>query len=85
MSTRDRARLDVMVEAGPVTARRQEPHGHGRPRTLFAAAFQDGGAPGGSHQESADLLAAHFDTPPASGGPRVRSQYPGRLPADDVP
>jgi predicted ArsR family transcriptional regulator len=60
-----RFHLDVLIEAGLVTAGRQESHGRGRPRTLYVAAFEDGGAPDGSYQELADLLAAHFDTTPA--------------------
>jgi predicted ArsR family transcriptional regulator len=60
-----RFHLDVLIEAGLVTAGPQQPQGRGRPRSLYAAAFQDGGAPGGSYQELADLLAAHFDTTPA--------------------
>jgi predicted ArsR family transcriptional regulator len=66
-----RFHLDLLIEAGLVTAGPQEPHGRGRPRTVYAAAFHDGGAPGGSCQELADLLAAHFDTTPARRGRRA--------------
>ena len=59
-----RFHLDVLIKAGLVTASRQQPHGRGRPRTLYAPAFQNEGTPGGSYQELADLLAAHFDTTP---------------------
>ena len=60
-----RFHLDVLIKAGLVTAGQERPHGRGRPRTLYAPAFGDGGSPGGSYQELADVLAAHFDTTPA--------------------
>lgn len=61
-----RFHLDVLIEAGLVTATGERPHGRGRPRTLYAPAFRNGGAPGGAYQELADVLAAHFDTTPAA-------------------
>jgi predicted ArsR family transcriptional regulator len=60
-----RFHLDVLIEAGLVTASRQQPRGRGRPRTLYAPSFQDGGAPGGAYRELAGVLAANFDTTPA--------------------
>ncbi|GAA4486633.1 helix-turn-helix domain-containing protein [Actinoallomurus oryzae] len=60
-----RFHLDVLIEAGLVIATGERPHGRGRPRTLYAPAFRNGGAPGGAYQELADVLAAHFDTTPA--------------------
>lgn len=60
-----RFHLDVLIEAGLVTTSRQQPHGRGRPRTLYAPVFQGRGSPGGAYQELADVLAANFDTTPA--------------------
>jgi predicted ArsR family transcriptional regulator len=60
-----RFHLDVLIEAGLVTTSRQQPHGRGRPRTLYAPAFQDAGTSGGAYRELADVLAANFDTTPA--------------------
>lgn len=60
-----RFHLDVLIEAGLVTTSRQQPHGRGRPRTLYAPVFQGRGAPGGVYQELADVLAANFGATPA--------------------
>jgi predicted ArsR family transcriptional regulator len=60
-----RFHLDVLIEAGLVTTSRQRSHGRGRPRTLYAPAFQDHGTSGGAYRELADVLAANFDTTPA--------------------
>jgi predicted ArsR family transcriptional regulator len=60
-----RFHLDVLIEAGLVTASRQQPHGRGRPRTLYAPAFQGRGTSGGAYRELADVLAANFDATPA--------------------
>ncbi|MCW2859814.1 MAG: putative transcriptional regulator [Actinoallomurus sp.] len=57
-----RFHLDVLIEAGLVTTSRQQPHGRGRPRTLYAPAFRDRGTAGGAYRELADVLAANFDT-----------------------
>lgn len=61
-----RFHLDVLIEAGLVTTSRQQPHGRGRPRALYAPAFRGGpGTPGGAYRELVDVLAANFDTTPA--------------------
>lgn len=60
-----RFHLDVLIEAGLVVTSRQQPHGRGRPRTLYAPVFQGHGAPGGAYQELTDVLAANFGTTPA--------------------
>jgi predicted ArsR family transcriptional regulator len=60
-----RFHLDVLIEAGLVTTSRQQPHGRGRPRTLYSPTFRDRGTPGGAYRELAEVLAASFDTTPA--------------------
>src|SRR4051794_24297230 len=60
-----RAHLDALIEAGLVVSQRQPPKGRGRPRTLYAPSFREGGQGGDPSRDNpyrtlSDLLATHF-------------------------